>query len=51
MLDRVEAAREELDSLMRRYPDFSFDFYADYFPIADPEARKRYENAVLRLKS
>lgn len=49
MLGQVEAARTDYVNLLERYPSFDFTFYADYFPIADPAARKRYEAATDRL--
>ena len=49
MLGQVEAARTDYVDLLERYPSFDFTFYADYFPIADPAARRQYETATRRL--
>lgn len=49
MLGQIEAAVITYENLLERYPGFDFDFYAGYFPIADPAARQHYDTAVAAL--
>lgn len=49
MLGQAEAAKISHARLLDRYPGFDFAFYADYFPIAAPAARTRYDKAVTCL--
>lgn len=51
MVGQVAAAVITYDDLMDRYPGFNPDFYAGYFPIADPRARDRYDTAVALLRA
>lgn len=51
MLDRLDLACETQADLLARYPGFSFDFYADYFPITSKAARARFDEAVHKLDS
>lgn len=48
-LNQNAAALHTRAELMERFPRFSFQIFADYFPIAGPVARGRFDTAVGRL--
>ncbi len=49
MLDEWEAARQAYQSLRQSYPQFDFEQFAAYFPIAHPETLQGYRQAVRHL--
>lgn len=49
MLDQVEAARIAHYNLFQVYPKFDLIAFAKYFPIANPEAMRRYRAGVDKL--
>ncbi|MFG5383709.1 winged helix-turn-helix domain-containing tetratricopeptide repeat protein [Yoonia sp. R2-816] len=51
MLGQIAAAVITYEDLLERYPGFDPEFYARYFPIADPKARDRYDTAVTLLRA
>ena len=50
MLDDVPGARRTETERRRDHPSFTYAAYARDLPITHPRARKRFEEAVARLK-